>query len=567
MNSSKLLSVLFIEDSADDMELLLNELHGEYGEISHRRVEDAQSLRTALDSMRWDLIICDHNMPVFDVPSALRIAREKYEVIPFIIVSGSISSDAVADAMMAGAADMISKDNLSRLVPAVDRELRRVSEIHALKRAHEQIDRIAYYDQLTGLPNREYLAKKTLESIEAASSDEGMAMLVININRFQQISMSLGARTGNLALQIIASRIMKSVGDVGTPARLSGDSFAVLIPQVDGRSLVKGCIGKIGEELGKAITIDERDFFLSCTVGASMYPRDGCEFNDLLCNAETAMHQARASSSNHMFFEPGMSAAGQEQVIMEHALHRAIKHEQFLLHYQPQYDLPGGKMTGVEALLRWQPLSGELISPDKFIPLLEDTGLIIPVGEWVLRTACAQNRAWQQMGLPPIRVAVNLSAVQFRKTELVSMVRRALEETDLRPEYLELEITENAAVYNEEAMIATLRELREMGVSLAIDDFGTGYSSLSYLQRFPVHKLKIDRSFVKNISEHEDSGSLAKGIASLAHNLGLSVIAEGVETETQASYLRACGCEEVQGFLYSRPVPADMIANYLGAYV
>jgi diguanylate cyclase (GGDEF)-like protein len=564
MNPRKKLSILFIEDSADDMELLLNALREEYSEIFHRRVEDASSLRAALETIKWDLIICDHNMPALDAPSALRIVQEKHEEIPLIIASGLMSPHAAAAAMMAGAADMVSKDDLSRLIPAVKRELKRVSIIGDLKLTRAEIDRIAYYDQLTGLPNREYLAKKTMELIEAGSSHEGMAMLMININRFMQIPRSMGLRTANLALQIIAQRIFRCVSDIGTSASLGGDRFAVLIPRMDGVSIVTDAIENIRQKLGKAITVDAQEFFLSCTVGVSLYPRDGSDFNELLGNAETAMYQARDNSScNYLFFEPGISAAGQEQVIMEHALHRAIQNKEFLLHYQPQYDLLSGKMTGVEALLRWQPAEGSLIPPDKFIPLLEETGLIVAVGEWVLRTACAQNRAWQKMGLPPIRVAVNLSVVQFRQADLIPMVRRVLEQTGLEPRYLELEITENVAMHNEEAMIAALRELHEMGIGLAIDDFGTGYSSLSYLKRFPVHKLKIDRSFVMDISEQEDSGSLVKGIVSLAHNLGLSVIAEGVETEIQASFLRTCGCAEAQGYLYSRPVCSDVIEKYL----
>ncbi len=317
-------------------------------------------------------------MPALDAPAALRIVQQGHGEIPFIIVSGMMSPDAAAAAMIAGAADMISKDDLSRLVPAVKRELKKVSIIDDLKLARAEINRIAYFDQLTGLPNREYLAKRTMELAGRETFHGDMAMVVINVNRFVQIPRSMGTRTANLAIQTIAQRITACVGDIGTVARLGDDRFAVLIPRLAWVGIVKLVIEKIGEALGSAITIDKQDFFLTCTAGVSLFPGDGADFDELLCNAETAMHQARHNNCSYLLFEPDMSAQGQSRVIMEHALHHAIQNKEFLLHYQPQYDLFSGDMTGVEALLRWQPAEGGLMSPDKFIPLLEETGLDRP---------------------------------------------------------------------------------------------------------------------------------------------------------------------------------------------
>lgn len=564
MGDKKLLRILFVEDSADDMELLLEELRNEYAEILHQRVDSAHPLRAALEQEKWDVIICDHNLPALDAPSALRIVQEKRNDIPFIIVSGLIEENTAVAAMMSGAADTISKDKLSRLVPAVKREVKKASTIRDLRKAREHIDRLAYYDQLTGLPNRESLARYLDGLLDQPVPPEKPAMLVININRFRHIPRTLGVGAANHVLRVVAERIRESVMEAGFAARLGGDRFAVLLHDAADTDAVIRSIDMIREKLIEALKISGQELFLTCSLGASVYPRDGRDFHELLANAETAMYQARTDNgSNYLFFDSGMNAIGQEQLILEHALHRAIKQEEFLIHYQPQFDLRSGRMIGVEALLRWQPADGGLVSPDKFIPLLEETGLIVPVGEWVLRTACTQNLDWQKADMPPFRVAVNLSAVQFQQPDLVPMVRRVLEETGLDPRWLELEITESIAMYNEELIIATLSELNSMGVSLAIDDFGTGYSSLGYLKRFPVHKLKIDRSFIKDITGAKNGGSIVKAIVSLAQNLELGVIAEGVETEIQSAFLHSCGCNEVQGFLFSQPLSSEKIESLL----
>ena len=382
--------------------------------------------------------------------------------------------------------------------------------------------------------------------------------MVVNINRFLLISRTLGIEAADETLRRVGERLRKSVGNAGVVASLGGDRFAVLLDEPGANADPASLVERINEEATRPLKVAGQELFLAQRIGIAVYPSDGADFHKLVAHAEIAMSQVGIGSRrNYQFFDPGMDTAGQDRLALEQALHRALQQDEFVLCYQPQYDLRSGQIVGVEALLRWQLPGGVHISPASFIPLLEETGLIVPVGEWVLRTACRQNLAWQRAGHAPMRVAVNLSAIQFRQAELVPTVRRALADSGLDPRYLELEITENVSMHNEESVIETLSALRAIGVSLAIDDFGTGYSSLSYLRRFPVHKLKVDRSFVKDITEAEPDSPIVKTIVSLASNLGLDVIAEGVETQRQADFLRSCGCVEMQGYLFSRPLPAE----------
>jgi diguanylate cyclase len=559
MYNNTTLHVLFVEDSEDDKELLLDTLGSAFADIQHERVDCAAALRSALQRQRWDVVLCDHGMPALDAPSALRIVQECSKETPLIVVSGSMTEETAIATMMAGAADMISKDQRPRLVPAVKRELKKASAAIDLYEARAHLQQMAFYDHRTGLPNSEFLAQKVLDL--TATPGRSLALMMVNINRFSQITRTLGMEAADSALCLVGQRMTKGVGTAGLVANLGGDRFAVLL---DGTSGVDpaAIVERMNEEVSRPLRVAEHELFFTQCIGISVYPRDGRDFDKLIANAEIAMDRARTDGTlNYRFFEPEMTVAEQQRLVLEHALHRALKQNEFVLHYQPQYDVTSGKMFGVEALLRWQPPCGKRVSPADFIPLLEETGLIVPVGEWVLRTACLQALQWQQAGMPPLRVAVNLSAVQFRQAGLVEMVQRVLDETGFDRHYLELEITENIAMHNEEEVISMLAQLRDLGISLAIDDFGTGYSSLHYLQQFNVHRLKIDRSFVKDITEEKISSPIVKAIISLAHNLGLEVIAEGVETACQKEFLRSCGCAEMQGYLFSTPITGEEIQN------
>lgn len=552
------LRILFVEDSEDDKELLLDALAAEFPHIVHGRVESAAELRAVLSEQAWDIIICDHALPALNAPAALRITQESGSEAPFIIVSGSMPEEIAVSAMTAGAADMISKQNISRLVPAVKRELKKTFEVLNLRH-------IAEHDQLTGLPKREWLEKTLKELSTGPNAAPMLALMIININRFSLIRRTLGMEAADETLRLFAERLCQSVGKAGLVASLGEDRFAVLLTQSEASADPVPTVERINREAARPFNVGDRELFLALRIGIVNFPHDGHDLHRLLVNAEIAMGQVDVGSKcNYRFFNAGMNDAGKDRLVLEQALHRALQQKEFELHYQPQYDARKGRIIGVEALLRWQLPDGTRVSPADFIPLLEETGLIVPVGEWVLRAACAQNLEWQRAGHPPIKVAVNLSAIQFRQSDLLAMVKRALDETGLHQDYLELEITENVAMHNEESVIATLAQLRRMGISLAIDDFGTGYSSLSYLRRFPVNKLKVDRSFINDITEMEPSSPIVKAIVSLARNLGLGVIAEGVETPEQVGFLLSCDCTETQGYLFGRPVPPEEVWGLFG---
>lgn len=549
------LRVLAIEDSEDDLELIRNELTEGGFTVVHDRVETLESLRAALARDSWDVVICDHSLPALNSMSALQVVRAANEDMPFIIVSGSISDALGVDAMRCGAKDFIRKDNLFRLAPAVKRELRQKVIRAELKAAQESLHAASHFDDLTGLPNREHLFKHLRTKVLCARSDHPFALFMIDINRFRKITKSLGILAGNQVLIEMTERLARVFDKSNFVARLGTDTFVVVVPRLTQEEKAADIAKAIHQCMSEGIQFDGHELFVKANVGVSFYPEDGLQWDELLKNAESALYSAQAYGDvPFQAYKPDMDARVKDHLVMETALYHALEKKQFVLHYQPQFDLVTGNLIGVEALLRWRHPELGMISPDKFIPLLEETGLIVSVGEWVLQTACTQNRQWQDQGLRPICMAVNLSAIQFRQRGLAKTVQEILERTALPAEYLELEITENVALYAEEEVIAILNELRALGIQIAIDDFGTGYSSLSYLKRFPISKLKIDRSFVSGLEQGIHDDSIIKAIIGMGHNLNLIVIAEGVETRAQIDILKLNGCDEAQGYFFGRPM-------------
>jgi len=438
-----------------------------------------------------------------------------------------------------------------------------IEDITDRKLAEQQVQFLAYYDALTGLPNRTLLQDRLAKALAGARRrKEKVAVLFLDLDRFKVINDSLGHSLGDLLLQEVAERLRKGARELDTVARLGGDEFLIVLTSVKEVSDAAVAAERIVKGMTDGFVVEGHPLSISCSLGISVFPEHGTNSETLIKNADAAMYCAKESGRNTFrFFTENMNAQAVERLTLENSLRLALVRKELFLVYQPQIEIATGRITGLEALIRWQHPTLGLVPPDKFIRIAENSGLIIPIGEWVLRTACAQARKWQDEGLPALPIAVNVSAVQFRQEDFCELIRNVLREVGLGPQYLELELTESLLLSSADVTLSVLRELRAMGLTLAIDDFGTGYSSLSYLKQFPISKLKIDRSFVRDVAVSPDDAAIATAIISMAKSLNLRVIAEGVENEAQMSFLRARQCDEIQGYYFSKPLPADACAE------
>ena len=439
----------------------------------------------------------------------------------------------------------------------LDSKTRRHNE--QLEQANAQLQHVATHDALTGLPNRLLLADRLDQAIARAERrGQRFALIVVDLDRFKSINDSLGHLAGDELLKEVARRLTRVSRKADTLARLGGDEFVLLLNEIDNPRDAEAVAIKVLADLAQPVVISNLDLHISASLGISVSPDDGTDSETLLQHADAAMYHAKKSGRNaYQFFAPAMNAFARERLELENGLRRALDQREFVLHYQPKVDVRTGRIDSAEALVRWRHPKRGLIAPAQFIPLAEETGLILPLGEWVIREACRQAFAWQAAGLRPLRVAVNLSAQQFRQKNLVDLVRGALTAARLPAQYLELELTESAVMEDAEQSISVLRELSELGVRISVDDFGTGYSSLSYLRRLPLDKLKIDRAFIREVVTSRDDAEIVRAIVSLAHALRLQVIAEGVETPDQLEFLNSLGCDQYQGFHFSAPVPSN----------
>jgi len=440
-------------------------------------------------------------------------------------------------------------------------------DITAQRENEARIHYLARNDELTGLANRSSFQEQLAHAIRQSQRHaRAIAVLFIDLDRFKNINDTLGHDAGDELLQEVSKRLSTCLRESDTLARWGGDEFVAMLEEVDSTNDVALVARRVLEALATPYVIDAQEFVITASVGISAYPDDGQDAQSLLKAADIAMYRAKeAGKNNFQYYSPQMNVHSFERLTMEANLRRALERGEFMLHYQPQIDLRTGAMAGAEALIRWQHPDMGLVSPMQFIPLAEETGLIVPIGSWVLRTACAQARAWQEQGLQPLRIAVNISGRQFAKVDLLDEVVGVLQETGLNADLLELEITESMLMNDPEQTVALLSELKAIGIHIAIDDFGTGYSSLAYLKRFPVSTLKIDRSFVKDVPVDADDVAITLAIVGLAHNLRIRVTAEGVETEAQRAFLRRHGCDEIQGYLVSRPLPVEEFVKLLTA--
>lgn len=438
-------------------------------------------------------------------------------------------------------------------------------DVTETKRYQEELEHRANFDALTGLANRNLLHDRLQQALSyAARFKKTVWVAFLDLDRFKFVNDSAGHNCGDLLLKVVAERLKAGVRAADTVGRMGGDEFVLVLPQYQSGPMTVETIEKVMAQVAKPVPIGGTEFFVSCSIGIAVFPDDGTNAETLLTHADVAMYRAKEMGrNNYQFFEPSLNTQTQARLRIEGALRHALERDEFLLHYQPQVDLKTGRIVGAEALIRWQHSEFGMVLPGEFIALAEETGLIVPIGAWVLRTACVQTQAWQALGFGKLRVAVNLSGIQFAQPDIVQTVAAALKQSGLDPACLEIELTESIVMHDVERTITTLHQLKALGVQLSVDDFGTGYSSLAYLKRFPIDVLKIDQSFVRDIPTNADDAMIVVSIISLAHNLRLQVIAEGVETAEQLAYLRRHDCDEIQGYYFSKPVAASLIEQTL----
>ncbi len=470
----------------------------------------------------------------------------------------------VAETVQALSEDQVQllKQANAHLVISTMESLRLTAQVETAK---GELDHLAHHDPLTDLPNRILMQDRLAQSIEAARRQgRQLAVIYMDLDRFKHINDSLGHPVGDQLLRSVARRLVACVRHSDTVSRQGGDEFVLLLPLIEHAEDAALSAQKILAALAQPHHIEGHDLYVSVSIGISIFPNDGQDADALVKNADAAMYHAKETGrNNYKFFEPGMNARAVQRQSIEASLRSALDRHEFALYYQPKVNLVSGAVVGVEALIRWQHPEQGLLQPSHFVAIAEDCGLILPIGRWVLREACLQAQAWQQMGLPPITMAVNTSATEFRDRDFLCNLRTMLDETHFDPHCLELELTESVLMQEAESTNIVLHALADLGVQLAVDDFGTGYSSLSYLSRFPIDTLKIDQSFISHMSANPDDAAIVSAVISMGKSLKQRVIAEGVETPAQLAFLLAQHCDEGQGFYFSRPVTAQAFASLL----
>ncbi|MCG2584853.1 bifunctional diguanylate cyclase/phosphodiesterase [Massilia sp. TS11] len=441
-------------------------------------------------------------------------------------------------------------------------------EVSERKQAENRAAYLAYHDALTELPNRLLLRDRAELAIGRAARTRGHVVLAyVDLDHFKTVNDSLGHERGDQLLRLAARRFQQHVRSVDTLSRMGGDEFAVILPDLLAPEQAMPVLGRLLEVLSEPYDLGGERAVVSASMGIAVYPEDGRDFDTLLKRADMAMYRAKAAGRNtYRFYDEQMNSEASEQLAISNGLRDALTRGDFEIHYQPQFDLASGRLEAAEALIRWRLPNGELVPPLRFIPVAEDTALIVPIGAWLVEQVCQQAMAWQRAGLGALRIAVNLSAVQFARPGLVEMIKGALARSGLDPALLELELTESILIRDTDHVLDTVRQLKALGLTLAVDDFGTGYSSLQYLRRFAVDRLKIDKSFVADLAVSADAVAIVRAVIDMARSLGLRTIAEGVESGAIAERLRALGCDEAQGYFYARPLPPDQFAAFVRAH-
>ena len=562
------IKILLVEDDLF-YEDYLSEIFAEETEISYElnhvvRIKDCVE---HLEQDNFDVILIDLNLPDCTGLDTIYEIESQDSNTPIIVLTEQDDNELASQALQSGAQDYLVKGQIDR--STLERSIRYAIERNRLLEQLEESKRLqrhlAYHDALTILPNRHLLHDRLQQALaQSKRSGKLAALLFLDLDGFKRINDTLGHGIGDLLLKSVAKRLKTTVRQVDTVARLGGDEFTIVLLEINHAQDAKDVAQKILKVISQPYKIEEHELFVTASVGISIYPDDGSDIESLIRKADIAMYRAKGQGkNNYQVYNLSMDAKFFERLTLENSLRKAVENEELVAYYQPQVDLRTGEITGVEALVRWQHQKFGLVLPDKFIPLAEETGVILEIDEWMMKTACRQIKNWEREGIANIRVAVNLSTRQFRQKNLTEKVAQILNDSAVQPKNLCLEITENEVMHNIETTVEILQALKKMGVLLSLDDFGTGYSSLSYLKRFPIDILKIDRTFVNGIPSDRDDTAISTAIVVLGHSMELKVIAEGVEKSEQIAFLQSLQCDEIQGFYFSRPLNAETVTDLL----
>lgn len=566
--------ILIVDDERLIRNILSEILSEKYSCTTANSGEEALKL---LQKKEFNLVLSDIEMSGM---SGIELISHVHKVSPetvVVMISGSQDIESAIGSLRVGAFDYIKKPfDLDHIEIAIDRAINHHLLLVAkhqyetqleelVKKRTEELNYLSYHDVLTDLPNRSLFEDRLSQALSQANfTHQKLAILLLSLNRFKDIYDALGQTLGNQLLQDVAKQLKNYLLKGVTIAKFEGDEFAILLTQINNTEEIVEFTNNLKETLNLPFVIEKNEIFITFNLGISLFPTDGNDAQTLLKNAGVALSRSKEEGrNNYQFYTTDMNILAVKRLEMEISLRRALERNEFEVYYQPKLCTKTRKIVGMEALVRWHHPTLGFISPAEFIPLAEETGLILPLGEWVLRTACNQIKLWNEEGHPLLKVSVNLSAYQFQQQNLLETITKIIEETRIDPNYLELEMTESSIMKNETCAVTILHQLKEAGIQISIDDFGTGYSSLSHLKKLPLDVLKIDKSFVQDMTVSPDDASLVMTIITLAHNLGLKVIAEGVETEEQLRFLHLLRCDEWQGFLYSKPVPANVFEELL----
>jgi diguanylate cyclase (GGDEF)-like protein len=559
------LRALIVEDSEDDTLLLVKQLHKGGFAPEHARVETAEDMRDQLEYRAWDIVFSDFSMPHFSAFRALELLHASGLDLPFIIVSGTIGEDRAVAAMKAGAHDYILKDNTKRLLPAVERELREAEVRRERRRAEEHVQRLAYSDPLTGLLNRVRFRELVQEAMLAVQGEQRpIELLLMDLDRFKDVNDTLGHDRGDVLLQQVGMRLRDTLFAPDVVARLGGDEFGILLPRLAASDDVQLVIKKLQDSLDTPFMIDGIPIAVEASIGVAIMSKHADNADTLLQRADIAMYHAKRMASGYAVYTPEYNRHNPERLGLMAELRDAIEHGQLLLHFQPKVELATRCIVGAEALVRWQHPRHGLLAPDRFIAVAEPTGLIGPLTRWVLIDALRHCQVASREGIR-LRVSVNLSARSLHDPHLPETIEDVLKTTGAEAHQLTLEITESAIVLDPKRAEGVLARLSSMGAWLSIDDFGTGYTSLASIKRLPVNEIKIDKSFILGMQTDKKDAMIVRSVIDLGHNLGLTVVAEGVETQEMLDTLTSLGCDQAQGYFISKPQACELLKSWFPA--